>query len=212
MTLEGPRVLTKILGRGIITNGSETPPSTTSSVDGNDWDKLSETVYVQRSYYDMSGYNKDFLTAFIQGVEIQEEHGAFGGTQGYLVEILSTERLDNTSITGAAIEDPAALLDLPGFNLSTFDQSQIIYARNRKYVTSTTWGAIGLFSTSMWGTCNAATSDKIHISRIWYSNPPLVQDEVVNLPPANIVMAIIVGKEEELPFLMRQKRSYELAT
>jgi hypothetical protein len=212
MTLEGPRVLGKVLGKGIITNGSELPPSTTSSVDGNDWDKLSETVYVQRSYYDMSGYNKDFLTAFIQGVEVQEESGTFGATQGYLVEILSTERLDDTSITGAAIEDPAALLDLPGFNLSTFDQSQIIYARNRKYVTSTTWGGIGLFSTSMWGTCNAATSDKIHITRIWYSNPPLVQDQIVNLPPVNIVMAIIVGKEAELPFLMRQKRSYELAT
>jgi hypothetical protein len=211
MTLEGPRVLVKVLGKGKITNSADAPPSTTSSVVG-EWAKLSDTVYVQRSYYDLSGYNKDFLTAFMQGVEVQEEHGAFGQINGYLVEILSTEKLDDGEITGAAIEDPAATLDLPGFPLSTFYQSHIIFGRNRKYVTSTTWGGIGLFSTSMWGTCTAATADKIHITRIWYSNPPLVQDQVVNLPPVNIVLAIIVGKEDELPFLMRQKRSYELAT
>ena len=212
MTLEGPRVLGKLLARGKITNSAGGGGGVTSSVEGADWDKLSETCYVQRSYYDLSGYNMGFLTSFFQGIEVQEEFGVFGDMQGYLIEIISTERLDNASVTGAAIEDPAATLDLPGFPLSTYDQSQIVYARLRNYVTSTTWGKVGLFSQSMWGTCQAATADKVHVTRIWYCDPLLPPAAVANLPPCNIVSGILVAKEEELPFLMRQKRSYELAT
>jgi hypothetical protein len=63
----------------------------------------------------------------------------------------------------------------------------------------------------MFGTCNAATSDKIYITRILFTSIDLPADLTVTVPPAHYVTSIVVGAEPNLQFMMRQKRSYELA-
>ena len=66
------------------------------------------------------------------------------------------------------------------------------------------------------GTCAATTADKVHLTRVVYvvtgAAGVIEPGKKIHIPPSNYVSAIIVAKEKELPFLMRQKRSYELAT
>jgi len=40
----------------------------------------------------------------------------------------------------------------------------------------------------------------------------ITHDKKIHIPPCDYVSAIIVAEEKELPYLMRQKRSYEIAT
>jgi len=92
--------------------------------------------------------------------------------------------------------------------------STIIYGRHRQYRTDTNIGGFPiLVGSSAWGTMPAATADKVHLTRILIAATPIgPQPETLAIPPANYVTGVVVAKEEELPFLMRQKRSYELAT
>lgn len=213
MTLEGPRVLDKLFSKAVITNDSELPPSTGTTITGAGWTQLSSSVFLQRSYYDMSGYNKGDLTAFIAGVDIQEEVGPTGDMHGYIVDLITTEFVDNASILAAHF-DNALPDDLPGFPVSTYDMNQVIYGRTRAYNASTSWtpATVGEYSRSNWGTCAATTADKIHITRIIYVDITIPPDATFSPPPCNYVMSILVAKEKELSYLMRQKRSYELAT
>jgi len=210
VTLEGPRILDKAFGGGVITNAAP-PPATPGSTATGGISKLSDNVFANRSYYDLSGYTQDDLTAFFAGVTIQEEFPPGGTMPGYIVDMITTHPLSSTDIINAHFDLPVAALDLPGFSLSTFDMNQVIYARTRKFNTSAEWSSISEYGRTQWGTCSAATSEKIYLTRIIYTdltNPALA---VFNIPPANYVTSIIVGREPDLTFLMRMRRSYEEA-
>jgi hypothetical protein len=211
VTLEGPRILDKGFAGGVITNSAEPPPSGSASATGG-ISKLSDNVFANRSYYDLSGYTQNDLTAFFAGVEIQEEFSPHGTMPGFIVDMITTHRLSGTDIINAHFTDPASTLDLPGFHLSTFDMSQVIYARTRTFNTSQEWGQISEYGRTMWGTCSAATSEKIYLTRIIYTAIPFLPEGTITIPPCNYVTTIIVGKEPDLTFIMRQRRSYEEAT
>jgi len=208
VTLEGPRILDKGFSGGVITNDS---PSTASATGGII--KLSDNVFAQSSYYDLSGYTQNDLTAFFAGVTIQEEFSPTGTMVSFIVDMVTTHQLSD-QIIGAHFTDPSATLDLPGFARSTFDMNQVIYARTRTFNTSVEWGQISEYGRTQWGTCSAATSEKIYLTRIIYTAlPPLmVAAATLTIPPCNYVTSIIVAAEPDLTFMMRQRRSYEEAT
>lgn len=211
MTLEGPRILGKPLD-GCHVQNSPDDPSVTSTIAGDNWVKLSETVMINRSYYDLSGYNRKELTSFFAGIDIQEEFGTYGALPGYLVDLITTEYITDADAINAHISEATALDSLPGFPRSTFDMNQVIYGRTRSFYTSADWALINQYSTTNWGTCRASTADKIHLTRIIFTDPNLPENQAFIVPPCNYVASIVVTKEEDLTFLMRQKRSYELAT
>jgi hypothetical protein len=207
MTLEGPRVLSKVLTGSTVTNDGS---ALIASVTGQ-WDQVvgSDNAAVQRTYFDLSGYNMDFLTTFVQGVEIQDP-GPLAGTDNAneLLEILSTEFISDAEIVAFIA---GVGFNGPGYSQSTMNMDQVVYGRRRSYTQD---GAItpiipNLHHTAMWGTANALTSDKLHITRILLTT---TIDSVTFVSDTNVVMGAIISKEKELPFLMRQKRSYELAT
>lgn len=211
MTLEGPRLLSKLMGKGIITTTDD--PITTSNIIGEGWERLSNIVYVNRTYFDLSGYNRKSLTSFFQGTDIQEEVGPTGNMHAFIVDLITTEYIDDASIIAAHFENVQPD-DLPGFPQSTFDMQQVVFGRTRSYNPSTTWsvtGTVSEYSRTSWGTCSATTADKVHLTRICYIDYTLPVPGTFSPPPCNYVSTIIVAKEKELPFLMRQKRSYELA-
>lgn len=164
---------------------------------------------VQRSYFDLSGYNMKSLTTFIQGVEFQYP-GPLAGNDNYneLLEILSTEYLNDAEIVAFL---GGTGFSGPGYSLSTNNMDQIIYARRRTYVLNSTITPIipTLHHTGLWGTANAVTSDKVHITRIITTSS---LDSITYVSDTNVVMVAIISKEKDLPYLMRQKRSYELST
>lgn len=206
MTLEGPRILDKGFSGGVITNNSPTDVTSTGGIS-----KLSDNVFVMSSYYDLSGYTLDDLTAFFAGVDIQEEFTPHGTIVSFIVDMITTHQLTSADIIGAHFTDPTSTLDLPGFNLSTFDMNQVIYARTRTYNTSAEWGQLSEYGRTQWGTCSASTSEKVYLTRIIYTAIPTTPG-ILNIPPCNYVTSIVVGREPDLTFMMRQRRSYEAAT
>jgi hypothetical protein len=164
---------------------------------------------VQRSYFDLSGYNMKSLTTFVQGVEFQDP-GPLAGNDNYneLIEVLSTEYLNDAEIVAFL---GGTGFSGPGYSLSTNNMDQIIYARRRTYVLNSTITPIipSLHHTALWGTANAVTSDKVHITRVLTTS---TVDSVTFVSDTNVVMVAIISKEKDLPYLMRQKRSYELST
>jgi len=205
MTLEGPRILDKGFSGGVITNDDPTTASATGGIT-----QLSNNVFVQSSYYDLAGYTQNDLTAFFAGVTIQEEFSPTGTMAGFIVDMVTTHQLSSADIIDAHFS--TATLDLPGFALSTFDMNQVIYGRTRTFNTSAEWLQISEYGRTQWGTCSAATSEKIYLTRIIYTAIPIIPTTTITIPPCNYVTSIIVAEEPDLTFMMRQRRSYEEAT
>jgi len=214
MTIEGPRVLNKSIPVFYGDTDEVAPPSTAITVHGDSWIDLGSNTWVSRTYYDLSGYNRKSLTAFFQGVDIQE--GSWNGTSQNemdIVDLITTEYMTDAACIQAATHDFAAG-DAPGFPKSVYDMDQVVYGRRRTWL-RTDIGQVGqhtpYYGASMYGTCAAASSDKLHITRIVHTTA-LEADTFLRVSPAMYVLAIIVAEEKELAYLMRQKRSYELAT
>jgi hypothetical protein len=200
--------MSKILTGTAVTNDESALITTVTG----QWSQVvgSNNAAVQRSYFDLSGYNRDYLTTFVQGVEIQDP-GPLAGNDAAneLLELVSTEFISDAEIvaflTGTGFSGP-------GYSLSTNNMDQVVYGRRRVYYLlqpPTTPVIPFLHSTNRWGTANGLTSDKVHITRILITS---TISSVTYVSDTNVVMAAIIAKEKELPFLMRQKRSYELAT
>jgi len=207
MVNEGPRMMDKIL-RGVdaATDGS----GIVSITEGN-WDVLGVKSLVQRSYFDLSGYNKTDLTTFFQGIDFQyAAPPTANDSRIQIFDFITTEYLSGAelnAVVGGTIKSG------PGFPISTLNMEQIIYARNRTYswpgIPDPASVSIPLHGIDLWGTCNAATADKLHITRVLVFGSA---SKVAMVPDVNVVITALIAKEKELPFLMRQKRSYELAT
>lgn len=207
MTLEGPRLMNKTL-TGV---DASTDESGIVTIDEGNWDVLDVKMVVQRSYFDLSGYNKSDLTTFFQGIDFQ--YAAPPTSDDSRIQIhdfITTEYLSGAELSAVF---NANIKSGPGFAVSTTNQEQVIYARNRTY----SWPglpdpgslSIPLHGIDIWGTCNATTADKLHITRVLVFG---TNSKSAMVPDVNVVITAIIAKEKELPFLMRQKRSYELAT
>lgn len=201
--------MAKVLVGTTIVNDSEVPPTIASEAGA--WERVIGTTLaaVQRNYFDLSGYNRDLLTTFVQSVVIQEPGPLTGTDQNnQLLEIVSTEFMTDLNIAAFLTGDG---FNGPGFSLSTDNMDQIVYARRRLYTQDQSVLPVipKLWHSSTWGTASAITSDKLHITRIMLTSTPLSNTFVSD---CNVVVTAIIAEEKELAFLMRQKRSYELAT
>lgn len=211
MTLEGPRVMDKCFDSTDILCGPSTAfPAT---IDGGDWEileNLATPTYAVRGYYDLSGYNRKSLTSFFQGIDIQEGFGPQGTASFWVTDMITTEFVDDATLLQARPTSRDG--DMPGFPRSKFNMSQVIYGRTRLFVAATANTIANQYSVATWGTCAATTADKVHLTRVVYVDYQAAVDSRIRIPPAGYVSMLVVVKEKELPFLMRQKRSYEIAT
>jgi hypothetical protein len=207
MTLKGPRLLAKTLhGVSLSTNESGL-----ITIDEGEWDILGPYKAVQRSYFDLSGYNKPGLTTFFQGVDFQYASTPVSNeSRLHVYDFITTEYLSDAellAVLGATIKSG------PGFSASTLNMEQVIYARLRTY----SWPglpdldsqSIPLHGIDLWGTCNATTADKLHITRAVVFR---TASKTAIIADVNVVVTAIIGKEKDLVYMMRQKRSYELST
>jgi len=177
---------------------------------GDGWESIGTGTYVYRTYFDLSGYNMQDLTAFFQAVEIQE--GTFNSTNMSEMDIVDLVTIE--SMTDAACIQAAAHAftagDAPGFPLSIYDLDQVVYGRRRTYARTTAPGTLTpLYNIANYGTSEAASSDKLYVTRIVSIPSTVAIDEFVNISPCAYVVAIIVAEEKEVPYFMRQSRSYE---
>lgn len=213
MTITGPRILDKPLTGCLITTGEETDGTATVS-GGSNWDSLDGQTFVSRTFFDLSGYNLEKLTAFIQAVNVQEEFGPYGLNPSYIIDIVSLQSIDDDEIRAAHITRATSLGDLPGFPVSTFSMEQVIYARNRNFATAQAVGVppvqvIGLRDVSTWGTGTASAGAKLYVTRVVYTDTAAGPHQAIILPPCNYVVALVAAEEKETRWMMNYRRSYE---
>lgn len=218
MTLEGPRLLDKILDGFSATMGAE-PSSFPATYSGDNWVGLENALaptFVNRSYYDLSGYSLKDLTTFIQGVNIQEAWGPRGTAGCFVVDLITKEYLHDGNLMAAYVYPtlgvPFPTKDLPGFPESNFDMEQVIYGRTREYTPAASGTNATLYSVTNFGTGSAFAGDKLYLTRLVYIDAAAAGDSTVQIPPCDYATAVLVAKEKDLPYLMRLKRSFELAT
>ena len=207
MTLEGARLLDKVVdSTGLVVNDES---ALISHWGGKNWQLVGTNALVQRSYFDLSGYGLKDLSVFFQSVEIQEPAHISGNDNfNTVVELITTEFVSDAEVANMS----TAILNGCGFSTSTMSMEQVVYGRRRLFYQkspATTPVIPFMHSMTTWGTCSATTADKLHITRIFTTSTVA---SISQLYDANFVVGIVVAKEAELPFLMRQKRSYELAT
>jgi len=220
MSQTGPRVMNKdVAGISMATDASG---NLTTIVGPAGYEKLTVGTLeaaVYRDYFDLSGYTQADLTTFIQGVDIQE--GCIPNTDIAvptelltIYDLITTEFVSNAEIRRTLLTAPPSTFfhNQFGFPTSQLDQQQVMYGRMRVW-SSPSSGVNVTFpqkiGDNVFGTGTATAGEKLYITRIAMNH---TASSSVSIPPVNYVVATMVVKEKELPFLMRMKRSYELAT
>jgi len=217
VTLEGPRLLDQLMPWCDIDTSLVEPGYPITITAGQGWEVLDDgaagaPTIVNRTYYDLSGYAMKDLTAFIQGVDIQEGFQPFGTISCTIVDMVTTEFIDDATLLAAHVYTTGGG-DLPGFPNSPYDMNQVIYGRTRTFVDNSSWGNIAIQGTTLFGTGTATAAEKLYITRVVYLLGGVLElAKQVHVPPCDYVTAVIVGEEKEMPYMMRLKRSYEMAT
>lgn len=213
MSIEGPRILDKVVDQCDIDMGESPAPIFPATMTGDDWevlDAVATPTYVNRSFYDLSGLTREGMTLFLQGVKVQEGWGPRGTTDFFIMDIVSTEYLTDQQLTAAYIYTTGDG-DPPGFMNSLYNMEQVIYGRTREFVVTSLYNQVTMYQSSNWGTGTATNADKLFITRVCYIVDTAVAGRKVHIPPSNFVTAGIVSKEKDLAYMMRLVRSYEHA-
>jgi len=176
--------------------------------------------WFMEDYFDTSGYNRDALTTMPLGAFVQEAGRTgitYPGTCRMIVlDMVLERRVDDVAALCTSFLSNSELI--PSFPNSTDDWSQVLYGRYRELTGITQGAAIAdIFSSTadnQFGSLDATTNDKLWIYKILIvlGIPPVEPPSTSSLryPNSRMVLDVEVVKEEELEFLMRQKRSYEL--
>jgi hypothetical protein len=169
-------------------------------------------------YFDTSGYNRDYLTTMPLAA-FNQEAGRLGitnpGTCRMIVlDIISEKRIDD--LAGLNISFNANSGFIPSFSQSSDDWSQVLFGRYREF-TGLTQGVDvqDVFTPvrdNQFGSLDPTTNDKLWIYKIVsvLGVPLGALQSTLRFPNSRTVLQIDVVKEDDLEFLMRQKRSYEL--
>lgn len=171
-------------------------------------------------YFDTSGYNRDYLTTMPLSAFNQEAGRCGitfpGNTRMIVLDLIVENRVDDIAMLASTFTSDSGRI--PSFPNSTDDWNQVIYGRYREFTGLTQATTIqDVFVTTndnQFGSLDPTTNDKLWIYKLIYvlGIPSVSAPQISNLrfPNSRTVLNIDVVKEDELEFLMRQKRSYEL--
>jgi len=184
----------------------------------NGWRQVSPgdaTGVYYESYFDLSGYELDDLTAVPTLLQLQD---ALPYTTSYsevdllvsVFDIVSQERIDP-----ALVADMLQTFDYPGSPSSDLDWSQILMCNYRGMT-----GSNDLLNTTLLqaatggslGSSEPTAAAKLWIYRIVITAGTDWTAKSLAIPATRFIAGVEVVSEAELPYLMRLKRSYELAT
>jgi hypothetical protein len=207
--LEGPRTMTTMIPQYDNAYGVTGWPANLG------WQPYGLNTLYAETYLDLSPYDLDDLTfaprtAFVQDPGMYLQSNA--NNPFVIVDIISQERLD---INAVAFD--LSLQTVPGMLDTKTEPIQIMFGNLRVMVQNTTMPGAGanlLYLTSrasQFGSGEPTAVSKLWVYRILHwLNPPTVAD-TLKVPASRFVLSGTVAKESDLAYLMRLKRSYELA-
>ena len=206
--LEGERVLTQMFPE-------YTGTYTTGWSDHKTWvapSAFPDVVFCE-TYFDMSGYTLDDMTVFPLGCTLQDP-GLYTSTNPQVpmqvIDIVSQVKLDPGEVLANL-----NLNNVPGMMESTEDWIQIMWGQYRTFLGQNTFQAnTSIFlaaSQALFGSGSPSTAEKIYAYRFVITNGA-ADGDALQVPASRMVMNAAATAESERVFLMRLKRSYELAS
>lgn len=183
----------------------------------NGWevDSPNATIYYE-NYFDLSGYELDDLTLYPVGISLQDglpyftSNGADPSLLVYVLDIVSQERLNMSTIRTLI-----ANLGYPSSPESNYDWTQILFCQIRGFTALTNIGNTTIMqpvSVGEMGSAEPTSVQKLWCYRVVLPGGTDWSDQTVTIPATRFVLAGNIAKEADLEYIMRQKRSYELAT
>ena len=171
------------------------------------------------TYFDMSGLTLDDLTFVPQGLELQDP-GRYvydvGGAGYPVVDVEVLDIISQERLTLADIDANLTLGNSPGMMESTEDFTQIIMGNYRVMVVPNTSGVgISLLipqTGSTFGSGEATAASRLWVYRVVRINGLKTATHTLKIPASRFILVGTTIEENDLPYMMRLKRSYELAT
>jgi hypothetical protein len=224
--LTGRRVLTQqfenadmiwTVGAGALPDLWENRPTTYSE---SEWFGVDDKAMAyNEQYFDLSGYELDDLTLGILDCRIQDP-GAYlySGDADAMVmyDIVSNERLSEDDLKLFKTNNDLFVQSGPGMPKGPLDRAQIISGTYRLFTKNANVTGIPTLMlnarTVRFGSGNPTAVQKLWVYRIavFFSTP--TAGEFLAIPATTVVLIGDVYKEGDVEYMMRLKRSYELAT
>jgi hypothetical protein len=173
------------------------------------------------SALDLSGYQLDKLTFYTQAGELQDpgryiydialtDPVTYPTVDVEVLDIVSQERLSLTAIDAQLLAG-----NVPGMLGTTEDFTQIIFGNYRVMVVSNTSANAEILMPVTGGTFGSGeptAASRLWCYRIVRINGTKAPTDIFRIPASRFVLQGIAAGEEELPYMMRLKRSFELST
>jgi hypothetical protein len=177
-----------------------------------------DQVLMYHAYIDTSGYTADDLTLFPLGVTLQDPGRYISSNANVplqIIDVITTEVLSQTDVYDWVAATPTGGNSLPGMLGTTHDWSQIIWGQYRTFLPQATFAGFATeflaANGALFGSGQPTTADKLHVYRFALM-PGSADGDTLAIPASRFIMSAVIVPEDEKAFLMRQKRSYELAT
>lgn len=180
-----------------------------------------EGVYAE-TYFDLSGYTRDYLTTMptsgqvqdwgiVQVLDIPQEES---GLRLIQLDIMTTDRLTvDVNFRAAIIAGESTVL--PGAEGTNTEWEQVIYARMQQLVGINQGTNVSDIFTPInvqqFGSMGDTTADKVWLYRIFILAGVPAGNAIIRMPNGRHILNIDVVQEETDAYMIRQKRSYELA-
>lgn len=163
------------------------------------------------TYFDLSAYELDDLTLVPQLIQLQDGLPYFSGQTESLevYDVVSQERLDPDDFITYALGG-----DYPSSPGSSDDWSQILMCNTRFFAPTNDFQFASLMLPATQG--SFGSSEPTAVQKLWLYRIVLVrggaESSTLYIPATRFVLGADIVQEEELPYMMRLKRSYELST
>jgi len=180
---------------------------------GNGWQIIETTdhfIWYRFDYFDLSGYTLEDETLFPQSVIVQEIQPIAGGN------VVNAHRLDLVTKKSVTTTDLSQIygsftIAPPGSMHSRFSLEEVIMGRMQLWTNMVDINnTAGQIQQTNWGTGDATASEKLYITQAWYL-AKVVPEQSLSIPEGAYVVPSIIVKEPDLEYIMRLKRSHELA-
>ena len=196
--------------------------------------EISAKIYVQEMKLDLSGYVQDSLTVgFRRSFEQEGGPDQINWLKAYdpntdsvsELTIVSSVPFNDEQLVYALVYSPGFTIpNLPGVDVGNFNREHIIHGRYQVMYANTTIGG-GAFSSTgnatlisvtdnIFSSLEPTAADCLYCYRV-VAIPNAANDgtgiDFVYLPAKRVILDAFTVEEPELEYMMRLKRSYELA-
>jgi len=202
--------------------------STVTVNGGSGWEMITHSsggtpIAAWKGYIDLAGYHQQEETFFTRAVQVQgNTYPDANTTQQFTVhDIISTEPFSDDELASAVYIYTPGLLNPTTF-LTNIDLEHIVYGRIRVYG-ARNFDSLGapisaaltnanqvLMNEDFYGTNNGTARDKLYVYRV-VGGMLFGASQAILLGGVSYVVSGAISKEDELEYLMRLKRAYELA-